>query len=85
LKVRDLQAGFKGLKGNVGRKLFKNFKTVGYAWDVELLLKARKKNVSIKEYPVKFFYRKGSKLKFFTDWFFMLIELLKLKKRETKL
>jgi len=79
LKVSDTQAGFKGFRRKVALTLFKNLKTYGYGWDVEILLKASKKGFSIKEYPIRFFYKKNSKINFFIDWFFMLVELVKLK------
>jgi dolichyl-phosphate beta-glucosyltransferase len=79
LGVSETQGCFKGFKKTVAKNLFKNLKIYGYASDVEILVKARKMGFSIKEYPVKYFYRKGSKVNPLTDWFFMLQDVIKYK------
>jgi dolichyl-phosphate beta-glucosyltransferase len=50
--LRDTQLGFKGFTGNVARDLFARIVTDGWAFDVELLVMARRAGFQIREVAV---------------------------------
>jgi len=49
---RDTQCGFKLFRGTVARELFANLQTDGFAFDVEVLLRARRAGYRVEEVPV---------------------------------
>ena len=63
LKIHDTQAGLKAGKGNVMRELFNLIRTNRFAFDVELLILCKKKNLLVKEMPVKITLDKHFKIK----------------------
>lgn len=50
--IKDTQCGFKIYKHNVAKILFKNLQTKGMMFDLELILKAKKKKFKIATFPV---------------------------------
>jgi dolichyl-phosphate beta-glucosyltransferase len=50
--IRDTQCGFKLFRGPIARELFDGLTTDGFAFDVEVLLRARRRNYVIREVPV---------------------------------
>ena len=63
------------------QKLFSQLRDNRFAHDIEIILIANLMEISIKEMPVKWIHKKGSKLNIFTDIFVMFWDLLKIKKR----
>lgn len=51
--IWDTQCGFKLFRGNVARELFGRLRTDGFAYDVEILLLARRSGYRISEVPVR--------------------------------
>ena len=51
--IWDTQCGFKLFRGDVARELFEQLSTDGFAYDVEVLLLARRSGYRIKEVPVR--------------------------------
>ncbi len=51
-ELTDTQCGFKIYKGDAGRKLYGECITDGFAFDIEVILRARKEGYRIKEFPV---------------------------------
>jgi dolichyl-phosphate beta-glucosyltransferase len=47
--VSDTQCGFKGFRGAVGRELFERLRIDGFAFDLELLCRARRRNLRVCE------------------------------------
>ena len=79
LPYRDTQAGLKGFRREVARKLFLHMRTYGFSFDVELLYLARKYRFTVAEMPVKVSSEhsyKTSKLKLMRDSLRMLWGLL---------
>ncbi len=85
--IRDSQCGFKGFRREVGHELFRSFLVFGgegqatkgpmvTAFDVELLLLARKRNYSIKEIPVTWRHVKTSRVNPLRDSLRMFRQLL---------
>jgi len=83
-KVLDHQCGFKAFKRDIILNLVnelgydKHFKRK-FFWDTELLLRAQKKNYSIKEIPIEYKETRKSGFNFFEE-LTMLLYIIKLKK-----
>jgi len=67
IKISDSQSGFRALKKETFNKL--NLKTNGMEFATEMLIKAKREKLKIKEIPINYFKRKGgiSKLKPYRD------------------
>ncbi len=84
-KLSDSQCGFKGFKGEVGRKLFKYSEVERFAFDLEIILIAQKAGHTITEMPVKVVNHRESKVHLVRDTLKVLSDLRKMKKRIKKL
>jgi dolichyl-phosphate beta-glucosyltransferase len=62
LGFRDTQCGFKLMPVAVGRRLLAEQSVCGYAFDVEMLLRARALGLRVEEVPIRWEHRPGSKL-----------------------
>jgi dolichyl-phosphate beta-glucosyltransferase len=78
LKIKDTQCGCKFMKAEVAKTLASEIKSNGFEFDVELLARAKRKNLKILEFPVKWKHIGGSKFNFKRS-FDMFIYLFKLK------
>lgn len=67
LKISDTQCGFKLYKSNIAKQLFSKITRTGYEHDIELALLARKSNLTIKELPVTWTHKSGSKVNLLVD------------------
>ncbi len=56
----DTQCGLKAISAASAQEIFKNIRTSGFAFDVEILRKAKKRNLKIEKIPVKFRKREMS-------------------------
>jgi dolichyl-phosphate beta-glucosyltransferase len=61
--IRDTQCGFKFFHGHVARELFTDLELGGFAFDVEVLARARDRGIPVHEMPVEWSDQKGSTLK----------------------
>ncbi|MFP4403838.1 MAG: dolichyl-phosphate beta-glucosyltransferase [Candidatus Woesearchaeota archaeon] len=77
--IKDTQCGFKLFKRNVARKIFKLQTRYRFSFDVEILFIAKKKGFKIKEIPVRWIDKKGSKVNLLKDSTKMFIDLFKIK------
>lgn len=62
LRFRDTQCGFKLMPTGIGRRLLGEQLVAGYAFDVEMLLRARAFGLRVEEVPICWEHRPGSKL-----------------------
>lgn len=85
LKVSDSQCGCKAFGRNVAKKIFSNCKVDRFAFDFEVLLVAEKCNCKIREVPVKVINHGDSKVNVLKDSFKMVRDIVKMKKRISKL
>lgn len=60
--IRDTQCGFKRLRREVALDLFLHQKVTGWGFDVEMLYIARLRGYSIREIPISWYYKAGSKI-----------------------
>lgn len=51
-ELTDTQCGFKIYRGDVARELYGQCVTDGFAFDIEIIMRARKKGYRIKEFPI---------------------------------
>tara|TARA_Y100001970_G_scaffold68675_4_gene87554 strand:+ start:55437 stop:56183 length:747 start_codon:yes stop_codon:yes gene_type:complete len=60
--IQDTQCGFKLFSKKSSNILFSNQKFNGWAFDVEILVIARQSGFTIKEIPISWYYKEGSKM-----------------------
>jgi dolichyl-phosphate beta-glucosyltransferase len=65
--ITDSQCGFKCFRASVAEDLFGTLKTRGFAFDVELLLRARRRGYRIVEVAVNWAHQPGSKVAVLRD------------------
>ncbi len=66
IKIKDPHCGMRAIKKNILLKL--NLKTKGMEFALEMIIKAAKNNLKIKELPINYYKRRGrSKLRSFSD------------------
>tara|TARA_B100000282_G_scaffold211842_1_gene156267 strand:+ start:291 stop:1022 length:732 start_codon:yes stop_codon:yes gene_type:complete len=81
LNIKDTQCGYKLYEKNIAKKIFKKLTENGYIHDVEILLLLQKSKIEVKEMPVEWKHKHGSKINLFIDSIIMLKNLLILKKK----
>jgi dolichyl-phosphate beta-glucosyltransferase len=77
--IHDTQCGFKLFRGDVARDLFRLARVDGFAYDMEILFLARRRNLSIAEVPVLWFNSPESKVSLFHDALPTLWDLVRLR------
>lgn len=60
--IRDTQCGFKRLRREVALDLFFHQSVTGWSFDVEMLYMAQLRGYSIREIPISWYYKAGSKV-----------------------
>lgn len=76
---KDTQCGFKCFKRDVVDNVFRKQMINGFAFDVEILLIARRQGLRIKEIPVRWLNSPYSKVRIVKDSFLMLYDLFKIR------
>ena len=61
--IKDNLCGFKGFKRQAAHTLFRELKTTGWLFDVELFYRIRKKKYSLYKTPISWEHQEGSKIK----------------------
>ena len=79
VKVSDFTCGFKGFTRKAAWKIFTNAKINGWGFDAEILYLAKKYGYIIKEIPIDWTDRRGSKVKFPQALFSSTLDLVRLK------
>ena len=77
--IADTQCGFKMFRRAAAAAIFSRQKSVGFAFDVELLFIARRLSLSIAEIPVNWVAQPGSKVNLFTDSIKMLWDISRIR------
>jgi dolichyl-phosphate beta-glucosyltransferase len=78
--IRDSQCGFKAFHRDPIRSVLADARTGGWVFDVEFLALARRHGFSIKEIPVRWFYRHGSTVRPLRDAPGVISELWRLRR-----
>ncbi|MFQ5718126.1 MAG: dolichyl-phosphate beta-glucosyltransferase [Acidobacteriota bacterium] len=81
LRLKDTQCGFKLWRTAPLRPVLARLTIDGFAWDVELLMTARRAGLTITEVPVEWNNAGGSKVAIVKDSLHMLYDLLRLRLR----
>ena len=81
LNIKDTQCGYKLYKKNIAKKIFKKLTENGYIHDVEILILLQKSKILVKETPVEWKHKHGSKINLLIDSIVMLKDLFILKKK----
>jgi len=71
----DTQCGFKMYRGDVARQLYGECITDGFAFDIEIIMRARKKGYTIKEFPIDWTCDRDSRLSPTRSIWHILLEL----------
>lgn len=79
-RLSDSQAGFKALKGNIGREIFAQCEIDRFAFDLEMLMRAQKAGYSVTELPIKIVNHHDSSIHLVRDSIRMLRDIAKIKK-----
>jgi len=79
--LEDTQCGFKCFRGSVVPGLFQGQTMDGFAFDVQVLLLARKSGLTLREVAVDWYYREQSKVRTFQDSMSMALDLLRIRWR----
>lgn len=79
-RLSDSQAGFKALRGEVGRHIFARCEIDRFAFDMEMLMRAQKAGYSVTELPVKIVNHRDSSIHLVRDSIRMLRDIAKIKK-----
>ncbi len=79
--IRDTQCGFKLFRGDVARKLFSQLTTDGFAFDVEVLMLARRDGYRIEEVPVTWINDERTRVHPVYDSLRMLRDVVRLRLR----
>ncbi|MBQ7982915.1 MAG: glycosyltransferase family 2 protein [Clostridia bacterium] len=76
----DSQAGFKAMRGDVGREIFAQCIIDRFAFDLEMLMRAQKAGCTITELPVKIVNHRESSIHLIRDSIRMLRDIVRIKK-----
>ncbi len=77
--IHDTQCGFKLFSREAARDIFVRQRIRRFGFDVELLYIAQKRNWSIKELPVSWFYSAGTKVHYLKDGVQMVLDLIRIR------
>lgn len=84
LPYRDTQCGFKLFRLDACRPLFENQVVDGFAFDVEILLAARRRGLSVAEVPVRWLDDPQTRVRFVPSALGMTIDLFRTTLRERR-
>jgi dolichyl-phosphate beta-glucosyltransferase len=79
--VQDTQCGFKMFTGGAADAIFPSVTVDGWAFDIEVLVIARRLGLRIREVPIEWHYRQESRLRMLRDGVGMFLELLRMRAR----
>ena len=79
-ELTDTQCGFKIYRGDVARKLYQDCRSDGFLFDIEVLMRARRRGFTVREFPVEWVCDLDSRLKPARNLFGILRELIRIKR-----
>lgn len=81
-KHSDSQTGIKGFSGEAAKAIFSECEEDGWAFDLEALMAADRKKLTVEEVPVKIINHRESKIRPIHDACVMMKRVMAIKKRE---
>ncbi|MBM3985131.1 MAG: glycosyltransferase, partial [Planctomycetes bacterium] len=81
LRVSDYTCGFKLFRGEGGRAVFRDTRTPGWSFDVEVLARAARAGLSVREVPVTWRHVDDTRVRIARDVLRSLLELLSIWRR----
>jgi dolichyl-phosphate beta-glucosyltransferase len=84
LGFSDFNCGFKAYNMGSARPLFESQKMDDWSFDVELLFLANKRGLKVKEVPVRWVHKSGSKVRPFADAVRSFISVIRIKEFDLK-
>ncbi|MBW3624889.1 MAG: glycosyltransferase family 2 protein [Armatimonadetes bacterium] len=78
--IHDTQCGFKLFRRDAAREIFSRSVMSGMSFDIEVLYLARRLGYTIKEMPVRWSHRPGSKMRLVRDYGGTLRDLVKIRR-----
>jgi len=78
-EVKDHQCGFKGFRAQEVDGLFDEVDSDHWFWDAEMLVRAQRNNIDIKEFPVEWEEASDSKVSVFEDSMYFLKKIFELR------
>ena len=81
LNIKDTQCGFKLYRKKIAKKIFHQITENGYIHDVEVLILLQNLKILVKELPVEWRHKRGSKINLFIDSIIMLKDIFIIKKK----
>ena len=79
-ELTDTQCGFKIYRGDVARKLYQDCRSDGFLFDIEVLMRARRRGFTVREFPVEWVCDLDSRLRPTRNLFGVLRELVRIKR-----
>ena len=80
-ELKDTQCGYKLYNKSYSKKIFSKLKTKGFAHDIEIIFLLQKEKINIKELPVKWVHKPGSKINIMIDSLKMIFEMLTIRSK----
>ncbi|MFP4038524.1 MAG: glycosyltransferase [Candidatus Nanohaloarchaea archaeon] len=80
-KISDHQCGFKGFRSKDVEQLFEDLESRHWFWDTEMLIKAQRRDLSIREIPIRWQEKNGSNVNLFRDSLNFLGKIIELRYR----
>jgi dolichyl-phosphate beta-glucosyltransferase len=77
--LTDTQCGFKVYRGDVARELYRDCRSDGFMFDIEVLMRARHRGFTVREFPVEWACDLDSRLRPTRNLFGILLELVRIK------
>lgn len=84
-ELTDTQCGLKMYPGEIGRRLYEQCQTDGFMFDIEIILRALKQGLRIKEFPIEWTADHDSRLSQMRMPLHVLYEIIKIKKNISSL
>jgi len=79
-ELTDTQCGFKLYRGDVARELYRDCRSDGFMFDIEVLMRARRRGFAVREFPVEWVCDLDSRLRPMRNFFGVLRELVRIKR-----
>ena len=79
IKLTDTQCGYKIYNSSYIKKILPKLKSYRYVHDVEIIIHLMNKKIEIKELPIKWTHREGSKISLLRDPINMIFDLIEIK------